>query len=194
MRHGGLSHGFRSRRFEFFAQVAGLRSGMTILDVGGTPWSAFFRDRIDLSVTFLNIRPAEYYEPRLLPGHRYIQADARHIPKADRLRVAGEMMRVGRFLFAEVPYRYFPLEPHYLFPFAQFAPDSVRRLIARHWPLAHTRKAEYERIDPPDRREVRRLFPTLTMTSERLGPLTKALYVWGPTPPLTNEGWPAGEQ
>src|SRR5690606_12583011 len=106
---------FRKRRFAFFSEVADLRPGMSVLDLGGTPKSVFFRGRDDLDVTYLNISAPN---APLTPGHTYCQADARHLPFADGVfdvvfsnsllehvprqdwrQVAREMKRVGRFLF-----------------------------------------------------------------------------------------------
>lgn len=39
----------------------------------------------------------------------------------------------------QTPYRYFIVEPHWIFPGMQFMPLPVRRAIAPRWPLGHTR-------------------------------------------------------
>lgn len=39
----------------------------------------------------------------------------------------------------QTPYRYFPVEPHWVFPGMQFMPIPVRRRLALKWPLGHTR-------------------------------------------------------
>jgi hypothetical protein len=51
----------------------------------------------------------------------------------------GEVIRTlaPRYL-VQTPYRYFPIEPHWLFPGMQFMPLPVRRAIAPRWPLGHT--------------------------------------------------------
>jgi hypothetical protein len=38
----------------------------------------------------------------------------------------------------QTPYRYFPIEPHWLFPGMQFLPLQFRSKIASSWPLGHT--------------------------------------------------------
>ncbi|WP_018899953.1 class I SAM-dependent methyltransferase [Rhizobium sp. 2MFCol3.1] len=38
----------------------------------------------------------------------------------------------------QTPYRYFPIEPHWLFPGMQFMPMALRVKTAEWWPLGHT--------------------------------------------------------
>jgi hypothetical protein len=40
--------------------------------------------------------------------------------------------------YVQTPYRYFPIEPHWLFPGMQFLPAAARRQVASRWPLGHT--------------------------------------------------------
>ena len=40
--------------------------------------------------------------------------------------------------WVQTPYRYFPIEPHWLFPGMQFLPVAARARIAATWPLAHS--------------------------------------------------------
>jgi hypothetical protein len=35
----------------------------------------------------------------------------------------------------QTPYRYFPVEPHWLFPFFQHLPISVKATITARWPM-----------------------------------------------------------
>jgi hypothetical protein len=196
---GSLSRRFRANRFAFFERVSGLAPGMTVLDVGGTPWSSFFGSRPEYAVVYLNLMPGTEVVSRILDGHRYVQGDARSLPFADgqfdivfsnsliehipveaREQVAREMLRVGRFLFVQVPYRYFPWEPHYNFPLAQFLPVPMKAWLGRYWLLSHRRGQDIQPDENlPSRRELARLFPVLTITAELVGPLTKALYAWG---------------
>ncbi len=40
-------------------------------------------------------------------------------------------------LWVQTPYRYFPIEPHWIFPGFQFLPLSARTEISRRWPLGN---------------------------------------------------------
>lgn len=58
---------------------------------------------------------------------------------AHRVRLAEQIRRLAPRHWVQTPYRYFPLEPHWLFPGAQFLPAWAQVSIARNWPLVHTR-------------------------------------------------------
>ncbi len=198
-----LSRRFRERRLSFFERVSAIQPGAAVLDIGGTPLSSFFSARPDLRVTFLNLYPAALAEVRenLLPGHAYAQGDAReidlpnyafdiafsnslleHLDGPGQEAAAREIRRVARFHFVQVPYRYFPWEPHYNLPGIQFAPRRLQEIAWRRWPLSygHRYSVPFEAINLPDVRRLKQLFPTSHINPERFGPLTKALYAWGP--------------
>jgi hypothetical protein len=101
---------------------------------------------------------------------------------AMRVRLSDEVHQLAPYHWVQTPYRYFPLEPHWLFPLMQFLPVVARGPIARRWPLAHTRPAS-----PDEARdsvmwtellsvtEMKAYFPRSTMAKERLFWLTKSL-------------------
>ena len=57
---------------------------------------------------------------------------------AKRTDLADEVHALAAYHWVQTPYRYFPVEPHWLFPFMQFLPVRLRVSIAMHWPLVHT--------------------------------------------------------
>jgi len=57
---------------------------------------------------------------------------------AMRSRLAEEIHMLAPRHWIQTPYRYFPIEPHWLFPLMQFLPLRARLPIAQRWPLAHT--------------------------------------------------------
>ena len=194
-----LARRFRARRLACLESVVPLAPGTRVLDVGGMPGSSLLARRTDLRVTYLNLYPGARIARSLRPEHAYLHADAREIPLCDgafdvvfsnsllehlepddQRAVASEIRRVGRAHFVQVPYRYFPWEPHYNFPFVQFAPRPVRRFLWRRWWLSYGRRNHqpYEEIYLSTRAEIQSLFPTSSIVEERAGPLVKALYAW----------------
>jgi hypothetical protein len=103
------------------------------------------------------------------------------------------VMRVGRRYYVQTPNRYFPIEPHFLWPFFQFYPYALRAWILSHGQLALERgtlrwgrAASYEAalagarsIRLLNAREMRDLFPGTRLWRERVGGLTKSLVVYG---------------
>ncbi|MBC8844888.1 class I SAM-dependent methyltransferase, partial [Escherichia coli] len=41
-------------------------------------------------------------------------------------KMAKEVLRVGKYHFIQTPNYWFPIEPHWVFPFFQFLPKSIR--------------------------------------------------------------------
>lgn len=57
---------------------------------------------------------------------------------ANRARLAEATRELAPYHWVQTPYRYFPVEPHWLFPGMQFLPVAARTKIALSWPLAHS--------------------------------------------------------
>jgi hypothetical protein len=84
--------------------------------------------------------------------------------------------------WVQTPYRYFPVEPHFLFPGFQFLPLTVRAGLLRRWPLVHSRPDTRERaleialwVELLSRTELRVLFPESKIIKERIGGVPKSL-------------------
>ncbi|WP_202862456.1 hypothetical protein [Antricoccus suffuscus] len=58
---------------------------------------------------------------------------------ARRAELAHQIQDLAPNHWIQTPYRYFPVEPHWLFPGMQFLPMAARSRIALSWPLTHTR-------------------------------------------------------
>ena len=203
-----LSRRLRNKRFAFFEQlIAPLVKPLRILDVGGTEdfWQALgFGDRDDMWVTLLNVTAAATSSPQFVS----IAGDARDLSQfkrrefdvvfsnsviehvghfADQKRMADEVQRVGRRYFVQTPNRYFPIEPHFLFPWFQFLPEAVQIYL-----LGRFRLGSYDIVTDRDYArelvreirllslgEFRRLFPVATIYRERLLGLTKSFVAYG---------------
>ncbi len=101
---------------------------------------------------------------------------------ARRQQMADVIARLGDRHWVQTPYRYFPIEPHWLFPGFQFLPTKWASKVARSWPLTWSR--------PPDQRtavsnalgvellnqtQLEYYFPESTILTERVAGLTKSL-------------------
>jgi hypothetical protein len=84
--------------------------------------------------------------------------------------------------WVQTPYRYFPVEPHFLFPGFQFLPLSARAGVLRRWPLVHSRPDTRARaleialsVELLSRTELRVLFPDSEIVEERVAGVPKSL-------------------
>jgi len=103
----------------------------------------------------------------------------------DQRRMAAEIQRVGRRYYVQTPNRWFPIEPHFVFPAFQFLPLAVRtELLMRFrlgWFPKISERAEARRVASSIRllteAELRDLFPGATLHRESFAGLTKSLIV-----------------
>lgn len=101
---------------------------------------------------------------------------------AQRTALADEVHGLAPRHWVQTPYRYFPVEPHWLFPGLQFLPVAARSRVAAAWPLAHSRPesraqavAEVQWTELVGVAEMRAYFPTSRIHKEKMGGLTKSL-------------------
>lgn len=99
-----------------------------------------------------------------------------------RLRFAEAVRALADAYWVQTPYRYFPVEPHWVAPGMQFLPLAVRTTFAHRWPLAHTpspdRASALDAVlwtELLDRTQLRHYFPDATLRAERALGLTKSL-------------------
>lgn len=173
-----------------------------ILDVGGTAES-WEDTRFAKNVTIVNLLVSESDQGPC----RWVRADAcrmdafrdrqfdvafsnsviEHVGDLARQRqMADEIRRVAKRYWVQTPYRHFPIETHFVFPFFQYLPERWRRAIARHWPLSWSAifgldpEAEAGFIRLLGRREMRTLFPGALLERETWLGLTKSLIAFHP--------------
>lgn len=195
----------RARRWELFRDRFPEIEDMRVLDLGGTVESWQRSPIRPAHVTVLNLyEPGESDDDRILPltgdacRASNVLVEANIEPRFDlafsnsliehvggharRSELAGQVRQLAGHHWVQTPYRYFPLEPHWLFPGMQFLPLPVRAQIAAHWPLVHTRP---DSIDDALQEvlwtelltstEMRDLFPESTILRERVVGVTKSL-------------------
>jgi hypothetical protein len=98
-----------------------------------------------------------------------------HVPAELQRAFAAEIARVGERYFVQTPNKYFPIEPHYQFPFFQFLPERVQRALNRRFTLGWRQRGEWEPVRLLSARQMRRLFPDAEIHRERVFGLTKSL-------------------
>jgi len=198
---------FRRKRFAFFLSLLSrLEKPVHILDIGGTAsyWKTMGLDAGDqVFVTLLNLEPNEVAVPNItsvVGDARAIQFDdasfdvvfsnsvIEHVGTyQDQMRIAGEVRRVGKHYFVQTPNKYFPLEPHFLFPFFQFLPIKARVWLLRNFSLdwfaktPDTTKAKeiVESIRLLGKSEFSALFPYAAIYEEKVFGMTKPFVAYG---------------
>ncbi|GAA3110426.1 class I SAM-dependent methyltransferase [Streptosporangium carneum] len=191
----------RARRWSWVTQVFPGLADMTVIDLGGTA-SAWLRAPVQPAhVHVVNLDVSETELPPWLSvavGDACDLRSATHGTRYDLVFSNAVIEHVGghirREQFAEAvydladrhwvqtPYRYFPVEPHFVFPGFQFMPMAVRAAAVRRWPLVHTRPSDREsavravaEIELLSKTEMRHYFPRSEIHYERLGGMVKAL-------------------
>lgn len=109
---------------------------------------------------------------------------------AKRLELASQIHSLAALHWVQTPYRFFPVEPHWLFPGMQFLPLTARITVAAKWPLAHTRPSSRAVAETDvlwtellSSTEMRSYFPRSDIVPERFGGLIKSLTaVRSPSP------------
>jgi hypothetical protein len=190
----------RARRWNHFIATFPDISEMRVLDLGGLP--NYWRTA--------PVRPAQVVTLNLSedcadePWMEHVVGDACEPPEritAERFdlvvsnsllehvgghqrrrRLAEQVFAVGDRNWIQTPYRYFPVEPHWLFPGFQFLPVPARVVLSRLWPLGQGHAEDYEgalaavqEVELIGITEMRSYFPGTTIWIERFGRLPKSL-------------------
>ncbi len=201
-----VSNRFRTKRFKYFLELINeLPKPVKILDAGGTQ---LFWERMkltspeDVQITILNKENVDI----TLPNFTMVKGNAadmkmftdmqfdvvfsnsviEHVGSFDSQRkMANEIMRTGKTFFVQTPNYYFPLEPHFLFPFFQFLPNKLKIFLIRHFSLGW-----YEKVNNIEKskeiinslrllnlREIKELFPNSVIIKEKFIFLTKSFII-----------------
>ena len=204
---GSLAVQFRRKRFAFFQSLLShLERPVRILDVGGTEtyWKMMELNTGDqVFISLLNLSQNEVS----LPNVTSIAGDARAIKAKDasfdvvfsnsviehvgiyqdQIQMAKEVRRVGKRYFVQTPNKYFPLEPHFLFPLFQFLPINIRVLLLQNFRLGWFSKTPdkakareiVESIRLLDKREFISLFPNAELYEEKIFGMAKSFVAYG---------------
>ena len=195
-----FSASLRMRRFQQFADLLSVDQNSKILDVGGTP-GFWINSGLEKNVTILNLNLPEVCPPPFT----WVEGDAcqmsgftnhsfdivfsnsviEHVGDMDRQKqMASEIRRIGKRYWVQTPYKHFPVELHFVFPFFQYLPKQLQRKIASIWPFSF---AKFQGRDPLldvetiwllDIRQMKALFPESHLVYERFAGLIKSLLIY----------------
>jgi hypothetical protein len=96
--------------------------------------------------------------------------------------MANEVARVGKSYFIQTPNKYFPIEPHWLFPFFQFLPFSIQVFLTQHFTLGNIKKTNskeaainlVKEVRLLSKKEFESLFKDAKIYKEKIIGLTKS--------------------
>jgi ubiquinone/menaquinone biosynthesis C-methylase UbiE len=197
---------FRKKRFAFFKSLlSNEKRPIHILDIGGTEtyWKMMeLKEDDEIFITLLNLSTDRTTQSNI----RTIVGDARRIDAGDKtfdvvfsnsviehvgtysdqMQMAQEVKRVGQRYFVQTPNKFFPIEPHFLFPFFQFFPIMVRVQLLRNFNLGWFQQAkrEVENIRLLSKRDFMRLFSDARIYEEKVLGVTKSFVAYAGWNPL----------
>jgi hypothetical protein len=198
---GSVGQRARARRWDLVLELFPDLADMDVVDLGGrvSTWlGAPVRPR---SVHVLNLEGQDDADtetittsygdacalPSELASRRYdlvfSNSVLEHVGGHERRsRFADSVHALADRHWVQTPYRYFPVEPHWLFPGMQFLPLSARSAIAQRWPLVHTRpdtRPDAVRdalwVELVSITELRHYFPGSEIHREQMAGLTKSI-------------------
>ncbi|MDG4828816.1 class I SAM-dependent methyltransferase [Solwaraspora sp. WMMD1047] len=191
----------RQQRAGWLAQTFPDLAQMSIIDLGGRVDTWLAAPVRPARVHVVNLEPApadvpdwaevDHGDACALPAHlaarRYdlvfSNSVLEHVGGHERrVRFAEAVHALSDAHWVQTPYRYFPIEPHWIAPGMQFLPLAARASVARRWPLAHspakTRETALRQVlwtELVDRTQMRHYFPESRIRVERLLGVPKSL-------------------
>jgi len=186
----------RRKRMEHMLQCTNIRRGMSILDLGGSPYIWNYPFIPDLDITILNL--PGIVEKSIPSQHRfhYIDGDAcnvagvpdqsfdlvfsnsviEHVGGPERRAAfAREIRRIGRSYWVQTPSVWFPIEAHTGMPLWWFYPAFLRKRVIERWRTrlpAWTEMVEGTTV--LKKTELATLFPDARLAVERVGGVPKS--------------------
>ncbi|REG82503.1 class I SAM-dependent methyltransferase [Algoriphagus antarcticus] len=205
---GSINQSFREKRFNFFLDLlkrVDNQPPIRILDIGGTEiyWERMKFSNTNVHITLLNLDKIEVTRE----GFTSVKGDACDLSEfrdnqfdivfsnsviehlftfENQRKMANEVRRVGKYYYVQTPNYYFPLEPHWLFPFFQFLPFNTRVYLTNNFNLGNysksqTKDAAIQRVEEVKlltEKQMKDLFPHGKLYRENLMGLTKSLSMY----------------
>lgn len=198
---GSVGERARQRRWSALSQMFPDLSEMTVLDLGGTVRSWVHAPVRPARVQIVNVAPdaddvcswitvadgdACDPPPSILSAAYdlvYSNSVIEHVGGHHRRRQFAAVVESAADRFwVQTPYRYFPLEPHWLLPGLQHLPVLVRAHLTLRWPLTHTRAPTLDRsiaaqlaTELLDITQMRFYFPRAEIELERMAGVPKSI-------------------
>lgn len=203
-----ISNKYRNKRNKFFLDYCKLfEKPLKILDIGGSDYhwrNTELKNSKDFHITIVN---KENQDIKDFTNLSFIKLDVsrlnffkddeyelvysnsllEHISNFDeQKKLAGEIRRIGKKYFVQTPNYYFPVEPHFLFPFFQFLPERTKiNLIKKYnlgWYEKQTNEIKAEELAKSIRlikkEELKKLFPDGIIFEEKFLTLTKSFIIY----------------
>lgn len=196
---GSVSAGARHRRWQWLAREFPEIGEMKVLDVGGDARSWIIGGVQPAHVTLMNLGEPEAPESWMTS----LSADAcdppdsigefdlvfsnsviEHVGGHWRRERYAELVRgAAPKYWVQTPYRYFPIEPHYLAPWLQHLPLRLQSKILAKWPVGNYSELSdsvlglelVQEIELQSRSQMKYYFPDAELEYERMGPFVKSL-------------------
>ncbi|MBK8551911.1 MAG: class I SAM-dependent methyltransferase [Ignavibacteria bacterium] len=203
-----ISKQLREKRLKFFSEFCSrFEKPVNILDLGGSDYhwrNSEFINNKDFHITVVN---TEEQNTKELRNFSFIKRDVtdlkffedkeydvvysnsllEHINNFDEQRkLAEEVMRIGRHYFVQTPNYYFPVEPHFLFPFFQFLPAEMKVNLIKKYDLGWFKK-EVDAVRANElansvrllkERELKKIFPNGKIFYEKYFLLKKSFIIY----------------
>ena len=201
-----LNQKFRQKRFSFFKSLINkLSKPIRILDIGGTQnyWERmnFAHENVEITLLNLNKEPVSSSFFKSVIGDA---ADLREFKDQEfdvvfsnsviehlftyenQKKMADEIRRVGKNYFVQTPNYYFPIEPHWLFPFFQFLPFQLKVKLTQkfdlgNYPKSITEDAAISRVNEVKlltSKQIKALFPDGEIYNEKFLLMNKSFTMY----------------
>jgi hypothetical protein len=103
----------------------------------------------------------------------------------NKIKFSKELQRVGELYYLQTPNYWFPLEPHFVFPFFHWLPEFIRIKLIQHFNLGWFRKTkDYNKAKAIDescllltKKELLKLFSHSSLYKEKFACLTKSFII-----------------
>jgi ubiquinone/menaquinone biosynthesis C-methylase UbiE len=204
-----INQKFREKRFNFFLNLLkkfNSKQPLYILDVGGTEkyWERMnFVNNSNVHITLLNLKQVQVKHKNFtsIKGDAsdlsmfndnqfdivYSNSVIEHLFSFEnQKRMADEVRRVGKCYYVQTPNFYFPIEPHWLFPFFHFFPFKMRVFLTKHFDLGHYKKGHtnqvailrVKEVKLLTEKEMKSLFPEGKVYREKFFGLIKSVTLY----------------